>query len=155
MRKIRIILIVFVIIFLLLYFIPYPHRINAEFPARLVGEEGEYTFSLNARRHNYLLKRDTLIPEIKIYQGDETMFSFVDIDYSMYNSSIPIEGDENISYVSFAYYDGKNNILKPAKLRFSETRNIYMLETEDFTCFAPYDVNEAEFDALIKNAPKN
>ncbi len=151
MRKIRIVFIIAIIIFLLLYFIPYPHRIKADIPARLEGEEGEYTFSINARRHNYLLKDDTLIPEIKIYRGDETIFSFVDIDYSMYNSSIPITGDENISYVSFAYYDGKNNALRPATLEFSENKNIYMLETEEIKCFAPADTDRTEFEQLIKD----
>ncbi len=137
-------------VFLLIYFIPYPYRIKADMSAKLLNDDSSYTFSINARRHKYLIRNDTYIPEIKIWKGDEVIFSFADIDYSMYESSIPVKGDENISIVSFSYYDGKSNLLKPATLTFSETKNIYMLETENFTCIAPAEADKTELEALMK-----
>ncbi len=149
MGRIKYVIIFTVIILIALYFIPIPHRIQADMPAVMYNEEGQYTFSINARRHNYLLKQDYLIPEIKVYSKEDTLFSFDDIDYSMYKSSIPIEDTGDISHISFFYYIGNTNNLSHGFLDYSEKGNCYILKTEDFICIAPAE-NSADAHKVIQ-----
>ncbi len=142
MGKIKNIAIISILIFIAAYFIPIPHRIHAEMPAIIYNSEGSYTFSINARRHNYLIKHDCIIPEIKVYSDNETVFSFEDIDYSMYKSSIPIEDTGDVTHVSFLYYTDNTNNMEPASLVYAKDESCFILKTEGFTCIAPAESNE-------------
>lgn len=149
MGRIRDTVLIAILILIAVYFIPIPHRIQADMPAVMYNKEGQYTFSINARRHNYILKQDCFIPEIKVYSGDETVFSFEDIDYSMYKSDIPVYDIGEISNVSFFYYEEETNSMTRGNLYYSEKGNCFILKTEDFTCIAPAE-NSSEAQKVIQ-----
>ena len=121
------------IIVLLLYFVPFPTRINLEVDGMQVKTSGELkkdvTITMEGWRLNYLFKTDEL--KLKLLEIDDTeLISYPKPAFKIYSSPI-LSYEDTVSYTVLPIYSSQEHAILHCTLVFENNFRSFLLKDYD------------------------